>query len=251
MCVCTSDRVMGAYRGPSPSRPVPISHLSPLTSRPSLHPAIKTSHVGDFPRRHLSEDPIHHQPSTRPRGTGQAHNIPGRTDDCSNDQHSLSCFFLPLTVSTVWPCYQVVTARDCPDCISSHQFCVRKCGLGYTFSASSETSTQPTTACCGARTRLRGAKQCKAAGLEQAHTPGGQERSSVAEARERLGAQGPGQEVRRRRFAETWEIGPLCKANSQSEPPTHHHPTDRVSTATCRLRSQAPDYQRLLLWLRV
>lgn len=31
----------------------------------------------------------------------------------------------------------------------------------------------------------------------------GQERSSVAEARECLGAQGPGQEVRRRRFAET------------------------------------------------
>lgn len=63
----------------------------------------------------------------------------------------------------------------------------------------------------------------KAAGLEQAHPPGGQERSSVAEARERLGAQGPGQEVRRRRFAETWEIGPLCKANRQSEPPTPSH----------------------------
>lgn len=49
---------MGANRGPSPSRPVPISL--------SLHPAIKTCHVGDFPRRHLSEDLIHHQPSTRP-----------------------------------------------------------------------------------------------------------------------------------------------------------------------------------------
>lgn len=47
---------------------------------------------------------------------------------------------------------------------------------------------------CGARTG------CKQPGP---HTPGGQERSSVAEARECLGAQGPGQEVRRRRFAET------------------------------------------------
>lgn len=152
MCVRVSDgRVSWAI--PVSSRP----HLSPLTSPPSLHPAIKTSHVGDIPRRHLSEDPIHHQPSTRPRGTEQAHNIPGRADEYSNDQHSLSCFFLSHSLDRV----AVLPSRDCqdcPDCISSHQFCVRKCGLGYTFSASSETSTQPTNACRGARTRLRGAK---------------------------------------------------------------------------------------------
>lgn len=72
--------------------------------------------------------------------------------------------------------------------------------------------------------------------LEQAHTPGGQERSSAAEARERLGAQGPGQEVRRRRFAETWEIGPLCKANSQSEPPT---PSSHRYSIYCYLPSSS------------
>lgn len=81
--------VIGAYRGPSPSRPVPISPPS-LLSHPS-HPAIKTCHVGDFPRRHLSEDLIHHQPST---GAPSSDTPGGRADVCSNDQHTLSCFSL-------------------------------------------------------------------------------------------------------------------------------------------------------------
>lgn len=138
---------MGAYRGPSPSRPVPISHLSPLL-RPSIPPSRRAMSGISLDGTCLKIPSIIN-PQPGPRGTGQAHNIPGRADECSNDQHSLSCFSLTVSTDLV----AVLPSRDCqdcPDCISSHQFCVRKCGLGYTFSASSETSTQPTSAllCC-------------------------------------------------------------------------------------------------------
>lgn len=226
---------MGAYRGPSPSRPVPISHLPPLL-HPSIPPSRRAMSGISFDGTCLKiPSIINPQPGPGALNrdtTSRAGLTIGATISIAYLVFFLSRSLDPVAVLPSRDC------QDCPDCISSHQFCVRKCGFGGHFSASSETSTQPTNALLWCKNPVARCKAVQVAGLEQAHIPGGQERSSVAEARERLGAQGPGQEVRRRRFAETWEIGPLCKAISRASRP--HHPADTVSTATFRSRSQTP-----------
>lgn len=169
---------MGAYRGPSPSRPVPISLTSLLY--PS-HPAIKTCHVGDFPRRHLSEDLIHHQPST---GAPSSDTPGARLDVCSNDQHTLSCFF-PLSLPSQ-DVLRALAAQTAHPVTSLRQ----EMWAGVHFFSLIRNN--------------HASVWCTQPGLAHAVCSGwatpraGQERSSVAEARERLGAQGPGQEVRRR-----------------------------------------------------
>lgn len=137
---------MGAYRGPSPSRPVPISHLSPLV-RPSIPPSRRAMSGISLDGTCLKiPSIINPQPGP---GALNRHTT-SRTGLTSAATISIAYLVFP-SLSQSRPCGRVAVlpsrdCQDCPDCISSHQFCVRKCGLGYTFSASSETSTQPTNA---------------------------------------------------------------------------------------------------------
>lgn len=105
-CSAVQCKVMGAYRGPSPSRPVHISHNTTLSASPGI-PPIKTCHVGDFPRRHLSEDLIRHQPPTRPQARASR---AGLTLAATISIAYLVFFVSPLRVS----CCMGVCGAECP-----------------------------------------------------------------------------------------------------------------------------------------
>lgn len=83
-----------AWTIPVSSRPYPS-----LSSSPSLHPASKTCHVGDFPRQQLSEDLIHHRPSTRAQAR---HPGQGWTVIATISIAYLDFFF--FSVSRTWEC---------------------------------------------------------------------------------------------------------------------------------------------------
>lgn len=102
---------------------IPVSSRPHLASLPpSFHPAIRTSRVGDFPRRHLSEDLIHHQPSTRPQAT--------TSRGWLTVAATISIAYL-VFLSQSGPWGRVLAkSLDCPDRVSSHQSASGNVGFG-------------------------------------------------------------------------------------------------------------------------
>lgn len=194
---------MGAYRGPSPSRPVPSSPSLSLSSVPPSRPSRRAMSGISLDGTCLKiSSIINPQPGPRDKH-------PGRADECSNDQHSLSCFSSSHSLD------RGRVRKACASRALTAQTAYPVTSLRQEMRALGGTAIQPHQkhphTCCGG-THPAGPH------------PGprrGQERSSVAEARECLGAQGPGQEVRRRRFAETWGDRATCRAtHNYGEPPS-------------------------------
>lgn len=133
---CASDgRVSWAI--PVSSRPYPsLSSVPP--SRPSSRRAMSGISLDGTCLKISSI--INPQPGPR-------HKHPGRADECSNDQHSLSCFLSSHSLDRGPVC--VRAGMSCPDCPASqtaypsHQSASGNVGLGgNSHSASSETSTR-------------------------------------------------------------------------------------------------------------